>query len=123
MQRISTVAQGLDQFEDEHESNILDLSAIDRNKLQFDKSVTNSNIHDIFIKSIPMVEDCELRFRRAYRHHAFKFDLGNITWAKVLSQPKSKSTTIAFVRFAQVALHPQIFGRNLMAWKGNCRPN
>ncbi|RNA15314.1 hypothetical protein BpHYR1_053353 [Brachionus plicatilis] len=81
---------------------------IDPNKLRFDKSVTNSNVHDIFIKSIPTVDDCELRFRRALRHHAFKFGLGDITLAKIMSQPRSKSTTIAFVRFAQVALHPQI---------------
>lgn len=101
---ISIVAQSLDQLadridwemevqnlcplEDEHESNIFDISAIDPKKLQ---SFTNSNVHDIFIKSIPTIEDCELRFRRALRHHAFKFNLGNITWAKVMSQAKSKT--------------------------------
>ncbi|RNA27063.1 hypothetical protein BpHYR1_012376 [Brachionus plicatilis] len=47
------------------------------NELRFDKSVTNSNVHDIFIKSIPTVDDSELRFRRALRHHAFKFCLGD----------------------------------------------
>ncbi|RNA08082.1 Transposon Ty3-I Gag-Pol poly [Brachionus plicatilis] len=121
---ISPVTQDLDQLaekidwemkvknlcplEDEHESNILDLSAIDLNKLRFDKSVTNSNVHEIFIKSILTVEDCEIPFCKALRHHAYKFDLGNIALKKVMSQPKSQSITIAFVRFEQAALHPQI---------------
>ncbi|RNA19547.1 hypothetical protein BpHYR1_025199 [Brachionus plicatilis] len=55
-------------------------------------------------------KDLELRdyFSTCVRHHAYTYHLGDIEWAKVIEQPKNIATTIAFVRFTQKNLHPQI---------------
>ncbi|CAF1018476.1 unnamed protein product [Brachionus calyciflorus] len=93
---------------DPNGSNHFNLSKINQNFLEFDLSVGNQNVHDIYVKSIPYFDQSYILFRKAVQHHAAVFNLGDITWVKVLEQPKSINTTIAFIRFDRRELHPQI---------------
>ncbi|CAF0815266.1 unnamed protein product [Brachionus calyciflorus] len=73
----------------------------------------------LIFKSVPHDDQCSIRLRKAVQHHSYQFNLGPITWVKVLSQPSNIKTTVAYVRFENRALHPQI-ARSLdgAVWRG-----